>query len=292
MQSSANLICRISAANWPLSVSTRAEICKLFWSAVICLFGGRVWWGYFWTFEFFWVLKNFCFLVHFAVVLFVYKVAGTHHVMNTDTGWHRHAEETTKYATGVEFHKNTKADFIAMFRWKKERDVDANEEMKSEWTTFLSQLASAARTVVPAIGRPGVSYSNCLSIEHSYQTPLPHTPVLHIELQNSLKCCFPKRLGPNMKDEVYNFHRRRSTYKIDHPSQISIFFGHNSSFNFCLDKITHCTHQLHQLLFVFTIKILQSPPPPSAPLPPVSINHSVHIPLHCWCWPIPPRNGW
>ena len=75
--------------------------------------------GYFWKFEFFWVLKNFCLLVHFAVVLFVYKVAGTHHVMNTDTGWHRHAEETTKYATGVEFHKNTKADFIAMFRWRR-----------------------------------------------------------------------------------------------------------------------------------------------------------------------------
>ena len=77
--------------------------------------------GYFWKFEFFWVLKNFCLLVHFAVVLFVYKVAGTHHVMNTDTGWHRHAEETTKYATGVEFHKNTKADFIAMFRRRRER---------------------------------------------------------------------------------------------------------------------------------------------------------------------------
>ena len=149
-----------------------------------------------------------------------------------------------------------------------DRDVDANEEMKSEWTTFLSQLASAARTVVPAIGRPGVSYSNCLSIEHSYQTPLPHTPVLHIELQNSLKCCFPKRLGPNMKDEVYNFHLRRNTYKIDNPSQIPILFGHNSSFNFCFDKITHCTHQLHQLLFVFTIQILQSLLPPSAPLPP------------------------
>ena len=116
--------------------------------------------------------------IYFAVVLFVYKVAGTHHVMNTDTGWHRHAEETTKYATGVEFHKNTKADFIAMFRWRRKRDVDANEEMKSEWTTFLSQLAAAARTVVLAIGRPGVSYSNCLSIEHSYQTPLPHTPCL------------------------------------------------------------------------------------------------------------------
>ena len=46
-EAQANLICRISAANWPLSVSTRAEICKLFWSAVICLLGGHVSWGYF-----------------------------------------------------------------------------------------------------------------------------------------------------------------------------------------------------------------------------------------------------
>ena len=148
--------------------------------------------GYFWKFEFFWVLKKFCLLVHSAVVLFVYKVAGTHHVMNTDTGWHRHAEETTKYATGVEFHKNTKADFIAMFRRGEERDVDANEEMKSEWTTFLSQLASAARTVVPAIGRPGVSYSNCLSIEHSYQTPLPHTPCLTYWITKFIEMLFSK----------------------------------------------------------------------------------------------------
>ena len=117
----ANLICRISAANWPLSVSTRAEICKLFWSAVICLF----WWacvvgvGISENFSFYGFSRIFCLLVHFAVVLFVYKQAGTHHVMNTDTGWHRHAEETTKYATGVEFHKNTKADFIAMFRWRR-----------------------------------------------------------------------------------------------------------------------------------------------------------------------------
>ena len=118
--------------------------------------------------------RIFCLPVHFAVVLFVYKQASAHHVMNTDTSWHRHAEETTKYATGVEFHKSTKADFIAMFRWRRER-CDANEEMKSEWTTFLSQLTSAARTVVPAIGRPGVSYSNCLSIEHSYlDNPPPH----------------------------------------------------------------------------------------------------------------------
>ena len=42
----ANLICRISAANWPLSVSTRAEICQQFLSAVICLFGGHVSWGW------------------------------------------------------------------------------------------------------------------------------------------------------------------------------------------------------------------------------------------------------
>ena len=127
------------------------------------------------NFSFYGFSRIFCLLVHFAVVLFVYKQANAHHVMNTDTGWHRHAEETTKYATGVEFHKNTKADFIAMFRRRRVIDVDANEEMKSEWTTFLSQLAAAARTVVPAIGRPGVSYSNCLSIEHSYlDTPPPH----------------------------------------------------------------------------------------------------------------------
>ena len=71
------------------------------------------------NFSFYGFSRVFCLLVHFAVVLFVYKVAGAHHVMNTDTGWHRHAEETTKYATRVEFHKNTKADFIAMFRWRR-----------------------------------------------------------------------------------------------------------------------------------------------------------------------------
>ena len=116
---------------------------------------------------------------------------------------------------GWNFTKTQKPTLLRCSAGEEERDVDANEEMKSEWTTFLSQLAAAARTVVPAIGRPGVSYSNCLSIEHSYQTTLPHTPVLHIELQNSLKCCFSKRLGPNMKYEVCNFHRRRNMYKID-----------------------------------------------------------------------------
>ena len=53
----ANLICRISAANWPLSVSTRAENCKLFWSAAICLFGGHVSWG--WIFLKIWVFLGF-----------------------------------------------------------------------------------------------------------------------------------------------------------------------------------------------------------------------------------------
>ena len=38
------------------------------------------------NFSFYGFSRIFCLLVHFAVVLFVYKQASAHHVMNTDTG--------------------------------------------------------------------------------------------------------------------------------------------------------------------------------------------------------------
>ena len=166
--------------------------------------------------------RIFCLLVHFAIVLFVYKQASAHHVMNTDTGWHRHAEETTKYATRVEFHKNTKADFIAMFRWRRRERCGCKwgDEVGMNDIPFTINRGGAH---CGAGNREAWCKLFKLPVYRAFlPDTLPHTPVLHIELQNSLKCCFPKRLGPNMKYKVYNFHPRRGTYKIDHRSQINI----------------------------------------------------------------------
>ena len=115
-------------------------------------------------------------------------------------------------------------------------------------------------------------------------TPPPH-PCLTYWITKFIEMLFSKETWSKHEILVYNFHRPRSTDKIDHPLQISIFFGHNSSFNFYFGKITHCIYFLS-----LQSKYFKAHPPLSAPLPPVSINHSVHIPLHCW--PIPPRNGW
>ena len=190
----ANLICRISAANWPLSVSTRAEICKLFWSAVICLFGGQVSWG--WVFR---KISVFMGSQEFFASLYILPLSclSTNkqaHIMlwtqtRADTDMQK---KRPNMPPGWNFTKTQKPTLLRCSAGEEERDVDANEEMKSEWTTFLSQLASAARTVVPAIGRPGVSYSNCLSIEHSYQTPLPHTPCLTYWITKFIEMLFSK----------------------------------------------------------------------------------------------------
>ena len=178
--------------------------------------------GYFWKFQFLWVLKNFlppCTFCRCLVCLQTSK--------RTSCYEHRHGLTQTCRRNDQICHrggisqKHKSRLYCDVPPRKKERcGCKWGDEVGMNDIPFTISRGGAHCGV-------GNREAGCklfkLPVYRAFlPDTLPHTPVLHIELQNSLKCCFPKRLGPNMKYKVYNFHPRRGTYKIDHRSQINI----------------------------------------------------------------------